>query len=335
MNVTIKADGKISNTLIATHLFKESRIIDRIVDFLRANEVKDISIYSNKDLNVKNTTKAQKPDENTATIDLSYCYDARKLKRILKAGKTDLEKAIMFKNEKVHHLTNVGCLYERAEHNPISQWYVERWGEKLAYKLRNTQVTPNGITYINTLVSIAITTLLFLPGALATIIFGLWIRFYHVLDVVDGQLARLKNQGSPFGKWLDGASDRIVLAVWFIGIAASQYLKTNNPVILFAGLLAIAGVSIYQYLMLTSVTLFRSGKGKFTSESKLKNNPLAAAFFFFLNLDVEYHLITIAALFNKLPYVLYFYAIYYQLVWIAYVLYYLGKHLKEGTIKEA
>jgi hypothetical protein len=157
---------------------------------------------------------------------------------------------------------------------------------------------------------------------------------YHLLDVADGQLARLTGKTTNWGKWVDGGGDKLVFSVWYIAISISLYIKNNNPLFLILGLVVMLGMYIYNYLLLTSVAYFRSFQFKFKSKSRLKNNPFSSTFLFFLNGDVYYHMITILAIIGRIDILLVFYAFYYNAVWLAYFIFYLIRYIMEGDVKE-
>ena len=77
-------------------------------------------------------------------------------------------------------------------------------------------VRPNHVTLFNLFLAAAASLLIasgqFLAGGLAA-------QFYSIVDGVDGELARLKHQGSWFGGWLDNVTDR--LCDWMLISAAA------------------------------------------------------------------------------------------------------------------
>ena len=337
MKLVIRADRKIERESIAEHNFNGRRIIDRIVDFLSSIGQKDVFIASDKDLKVKNTptiplSKIDSSDSKSI-IDLRYTYDRRKLEKLIKKGK-HLDKAIIIENEKLCHLDYMGCLYERKEWNPISKYYIEPWGEKIGYWLRNTRVTPNSVSFVNILFSLFASGLLFL-GFPGRILFGIWVRIFHMLDIVDGQIARLKCQGTSFGRWVDGAGDRLVCAFWHLSISSYLYFKSSNTLFLFLGLFTLFGNMMYNYLLYTSVAYFRNNRFDVKSKSKVKQNPIIKFILSFISYDIHLHLLTLAAIFDKLEWFIIFYAFYFNFMWFAYFLFYLMKYLKEGDIKES
>jgi len=66
---------------------------------------------------------------------------------------------------------------------------------------------------------------------------------FVILDCSDGQLARLKKNGTPIGRLLDGIADYVVVTSVYIGIAIGYSNKAGQPSSML-GLLIISGISI-------------------------------------------------------------------------------------------
>lgn len=80
---------------------------------------------------------------------------------------------------------------------------------RLVYLLRNTGVTPNGITLFSLFLSLA-GCVFFARGTHRAEIAGLiLVQLSYVCDCADGQLARYRRQFSLIGGWLDQVSDRV------------------------------------------------------------------------------------------------------------------------------
>lgn len=336
MNIIIRTDRKIGKELIATYPFSNKRIIDRFTELisdLKAN----IFIASDRKIEVDNTKNIAISDINNKKdaiiLDLNYIYDERKLKKLIKKRK-DINKAIIKENKEIADLKSFGCLFHRKEWNPLSRYYVEPLGEKLGYKLSKSPISANQVTFFNVIISILASYWIYLNTTASLILFGIWVRIFHMLDIVDGQIARLKNKGSPFGQWIDGGGDKFVITVWYIVIASSLYLKSNNVLFLFIGLIALFGIYIYNYLMLTSVMYFRNSKSSYKSESRMIKNPLTSFILLFLDYDIHLHILTICAFINKLELFLIFYAIYFNFMWFMYFVFYLIRHLTKEDAKE-
>jgi phosphatidylglycerophosphate synthase len=75
-----------------------------------------------------------------------------------------------------------------------------------------------------------------------SIIGALFYILFIILDCSDGQLARLKKNGTKIGRLLDGIADYIVVAAIYVGLAIG-YTEGDQPGRILI-LLAISGVSI-------------------------------------------------------------------------------------------
>lgn len=112
--------------------------------------------------------------------------------------------------------------------------YLDRFRAQLAYRiaqgLSKTRITPNQITIFRFVVSFPLTLYSFTRGEYFYNLLGLAVYILLVpLDWVDGDLARLTNQSSSLGKWLDDTSDRILVlsvlgGLFYAGIASDPRL---------------------------------------------------------------------------------------------------------------
>lgn len=337
MKIVIRADRAIRGKVIAEHIYKGSRIIDRFVNFLLSIDEKDIYVVSDKNLKVKNAKRIplSKIDslKNKIVVDLKYIYDGSKLKKLIKKGES-LEKAIIIENETIKNLDSFGCLYEEKEWNPLSRFYVLPLGKKISFWLSKTKVSPNFITFLNIILSVLASSLILLGGRLNFLLFGVWIIIFHILDVVDGKLARLKSQGSLFGKWIDCGGDKLVMNVWYLVITISLYLKSGKVFFLFAGLILFFGKYMYNHLLLTSVAYFRNYNFDYTSSARIKKNPLVNFALLFINMDIQLHFIMICAWIDKFEWLILFYSVYFNFIWVMYFLFYLVRYFREGDVNE-
>lgn len=86
-------------------------------------------------------------------------------------------------------------------------------------------------------------------------IFGsLLFLFCIIVDGVDGEIARLKMQESPFGHQLDVIADNIVHSAIFVGLALGLYRVSGDPLYLhllgiLLGGFALCGIAVYQCIL--------------------------------------------------------------------------------------
>jgi CDP-diacylglycerol--glycerol-3-phosphate 3-phosphatidyltransferase len=107
--------------------------------------------------------------------------------------------------------------------------------------LARTPITPNMITVAGT-VGVCVSTLALFPigwlfpgAAIAT--------FFVFLDMLDGQLARLKGSSGPYGAFLDSTMDRFAdaavfggITIWFMRNPADHLLAVVSLFCLAAGM---------------------------------------------------------------------------------------------------
>ena len=110
---------------------------------------------------------------------------------------------------------------------------------KLVY---NTNITPNQVTWIAVVFGIVGGLLLMTNLPLALLIAGVLYIIYDVLDCSDGQLARLKHNGTLTGRIVDGFSDYIVSTFAYLGIGIGFATHSSDP-LLYWGLTILAGLS--------------------------------------------------------------------------------------------
>lgn len=105
-----------------------------------------------------------------------------------------------------------------------------------------TALTPNQITVIAMLLGV-VAGALFAVGTHAALVAGaLLLVAYDVLDCSDGQLARLKKNGTRLGRILDGFADYVVDVTAYVGIGIGFASASDNPGLWWT-LLVAAGVS--------------------------------------------------------------------------------------------
>lgn len=103
-------------------------------------------------------------------------------------------------------------------------------------------VTPNRLTAFSFIVACAATALIVVGGRVEFMVAAILIHASHVLDCMDGQMARYRRVSSAAGSFLDKVTDQIQVILWFgaVGYAAFQQSGEVFPVFL-----AFAGVAFY------------------------------------------------------------------------------------------
>ncbi len=110
---------------------------------------------------------------------------------------------------------------------------------KLIY---STNITPNQISIVSMLFGI-LTGVMFGFGTYQFFIFGaVALLISNVLDCADGQLARLKKNGTGIGRIIDGFIDYITGLSIYVGIGIGLSIATGNYIYVW-GITAIGGFS--------------------------------------------------------------------------------------------
>lgn len=110
---------------------------------------------------------------------------------------------------------------------------------KAVYK---TNLTPNQITSIALIVGMIGGVFYFINTHYAISVGAILLITYDVLDCSDGMIARLKKNGTFFGRILDGIADYFVTVTVYIGIGFGFANNSDNPLFYWI-LLLLAGAS--------------------------------------------------------------------------------------------
>ncbi len=110
-------------------------------------------------------------------------------------------------------------------------------------------ITPNLITLFSFIVSLASAALICLGSSAESlptsfhVTAAVLIHVSHVLDCMDGQMARYRGTLSRSGSFFDKATDHLQVFIWFGAIAYAGYIHTHQKVTPI--FLAFIGVSFY------------------------------------------------------------------------------------------
>jgi phosphatidylglycerophosphate synthase len=172
--------------------------------------------------------------------------------------------------------------------------------------LRYTKVTPNQVTVFSFLMGILSGIFLLQGGYKNHLIAAGFAMLYILFDLMDGEIARVRNMTSDFGKWLDGV----------FGIIMTPYLLfcltfgLKNYLALVIGSIAMVCYPIQYALMYYYKFDIVKSDEKIKLPSKISNlRRLYGSVTF-------YPLLTSALVLNKGFYLLLFYAVFGNLFWV-------------------
>ncbi|MCX6165424.1 MAG: CDP-alcohol phosphatidyltransferase family protein [Ignavibacteriae bacterium] len=155
-------------------------------------------------------------------------------------------------------------------YRPISFLFV-----KLIYP---TNLTPNQISIISMIFGLGSGVLFYFGEYFYIIAGGIFIFISNVLDCADGQLARLKKNGTKVGRIIDGFIDYVTGASIFFGIGFALHHITGNP--------------LYVYNKVNDVNAeiieFTEEKERLKSiKGKLLDKSLVNMYLFYCNLQIN------------------------------------------------
>ena len=140
-----------------------------------------------------------------------------------------------------------------ATKNPNDEWWSSFVTSPLAvvgnwFVVDIAWITPNLITLFSFMVALASAAFICLGSSAESlptsfhVAAAILIHVSHILDCMDGQMARYRGTLSRSGSFFDKATDHLQVFIWFGAIAFAGYVQTKDVTPVF---LAFIGVSFY------------------------------------------------------------------------------------------
>lgn len=108
-------------------------------------------------------------------------------------------------------------------------------------------ITPNRITAASFLVAVVATFAIIIGGTVWFIAAAILIHLSHVLDCMDGQMARYRKVSSPVGSYYDRITDQVQVTLWFGAAGYAAFAQTNSVTPVFLALIGIAFYGLRGY----------------------------------------------------------------------------------------
>ncbi len=105
--------------------------------------------------------------------------------------------------------------------------------------LIQTPITANQVTLFSFLLKFMAAFLFLSTEYVLTLTAGIFVYVSHVLDCVDGEIARAKNLESSSGALLDYFLDRLSDIAIYSGVAFGLFLSRNDPAVLALGIFVV------------------------------------------------------------------------------------------------
>lgn len=132
-------------------------------------------------------------------------------------------------------------------------------------------ITPNLITLFSFIVAM-ISALFIIKGGMPNfIIAAILIQLSHILDCMDGQMARYRKTSSPMGSFFDKLTDQIQTIIWFGAIGYAAYIQSQSVLPVFLAFIGVAFYSLRGYAKYVGIyTEMSKDRGYLEKVSKKK-----------------------------------------------------------------
>lgn len=192
---------------------------------------------------------------------------------------------------------------------PVSKYINRHFSIEITRRIARKSITPNQVSVVGAVVGILGAMWFFISGmladsaplsSLACIIAGLLVQVSSIIDGVDGEIARLKFQHSPYGAYVDHMLDRYVDGLVVCGIVFALFKTSGSLSAFLWGGLALIG------LPLSSIH-----RAKFRAETGRNYLPEEDGFLRVLpySRDVRLFVVFLGAVFGRIDFVLYYLSI--------------------------
>lgn len=138
-------------------------------------------------------------------------------------------------------------------------------------------ITPNRITLASFLVAVLAAICIVIGGQANYIIAAVLIHLSHVLDCMDGQMARYRQVSSAIGSYFDRLTDQVQVILWFGTIGYAAYVQTLSVVPLFLAFIGVAFYGLRGYVKYVAIEIEMTRDPSYqTKMAQLKETPVVA-----------------------------------------------------------
>lgn len=109
-------------------------------------------------------------------------------------------------------------------------------------------ITPNRITAASFVVAIIASLCILVGGFGWFVAAAILIHVSHILDCMDGQMARFRKVSSPIGSYYDRLTDQVQVTLWFGAASYAAYAQSLSVVPVFLALIGIAFYALRGYV---------------------------------------------------------------------------------------
>lgn len=153
-------------------------------------------------------------------------------------------------------------------------------------------LTPNLITLFSFITALISVLFIIAGGTTNFIIAAVLIHLSHVLDCMDGQMARYRQTTSPSGAYFDKLTDQIQITLWFGSIGYAAYAQSQDILPVFLAFIGVAFYSLRGYVkyinLYTEMSKDSSYLEKLSKEEAINQKPEIAGLGFGILANVRW-----------------------------------------------
>jgi len=114
-------------------------------------------------------------------------------------------------------------------------------------------INPNLITLFSFITAIISAIFIIAGGTVNFVIAAFLIHWSHILDCMDGQMARYRKTSSLSGSFFDKLTDQIQVTIWFGSVGYAAYMESQNVLPVFLTFTGVAFYSLRGYAKYVSI----------------------------------------------------------------------------------
>jgi phosphatidylglycerophosphate synthase len=150
-------------------------------------------------------------------------------------------------------------------------------------------ITPNRITAASFLVAVAASAGMMIGGTGWFIAAAILIHVSHVLDCMDGQMARYRQVSSPVGSYYDRLTDQVQVTLWFGAAGYAAYAQSLSVLPVFLALIGIAFYGLRGYVKYVAIQIETARDPDYPAAmARLSQTPATAGLGFGLRANLSW-----------------------------------------------
>jgi phosphatidylglycerophosphate synthase len=150
-------------------------------------------------------------------------------------------------------------------------------------------ITPNRITAASFAVAMVGALCILTGSAAGFITAAVLIHLSHILDCMDGQMARYRRVSSPVGSYYDRLTDQVQVTLWFGAMGYAAYAQSLSVTPVFLALIGIAFYGLRGYVKYIALEIETALDSAYpTKMAELKRRDLVAGLGFGLSANVKW-----------------------------------------------